>query len=274
MTNSGEIKQIARNKLAGNWGKAIAISAIYIAIVYALSYCSAFIENITLNTPILNYGTKLIFTIILLPLSFGFISTMVKLLNGKNPAYTTVINDAFLNASKTVGIFLRTLVKILLPAVIVILAALAILYLTTQYFPISWDTLFGYLLFLAFLYIVSGIAIAIISLPYSLATYALANNNELTSKEALEQSISLMEGNKWNLVKLMLSFIGWFILIALAVGIITNYAPSIFEDLTEAVASIVILPYIIASISVFYDELNDVKVEVVEKEVKDENEDA
>lgn len=270
MTNSGEIKQIARNKLAGNWGKAIAISAIYIAIVYALSYCSTLIENVTLNTPILNDAAKIIFTIILLPLSFGFISTMIKLLNGKNPAYTTVINDSILNASKAVGIFFRTLLKILFPAIIVILAAVAIVYLTTQYFPVSWDTLFGYLLFLAFLYVVCGIIIAIVSLPYSLATYALANNNELTSKEAIDQSVSLMEGNKWNFVKLMLSFIGWFILIALAVGIITNYAPSMFEDLTEAVASILILPYIIASISVFYDELNDVKVEFVKTEEQDE----
>lgn len=275
MIKSGEIRQIARNKLAGNWGKAIAISAIYIAITYAISYCSTWIENVTTNTPILNDAAKIIFALLLLPLSFGYVSTMVKLLNGKNPAYTNVINDGILNASKAIGIFFRTLLKIIFPSVLVILAAVAIFYLTTQYFPVSWDTLGGYLIYIIFLYIVCTVIIAIISLPYYLATYALANNNELTSKEALEQSISLMEGNKWSLAKLMLSFVGWFLLIGLAVGIITNYAPAVVKDLVEAIASILILPYIIASVAVFYDELNDVKVEVANtEEVKEENEDA
>lgn len=266
MINSGEIRQIARNKLAGNWGKAIAIAAIYIAITYALSYCSTLIGNLTTNTPILKDAATIIFAILLLPLSFGFVSAMVKLLNGKNPAYTTVINDGILNASKAVGIFFRTILKILFPSILVILASVAILYLTAQYFPLSWDTLGGYLILLFFLYFICGIIIAIISLPYALASYALANNNELTSKEAVEQSISLMEGNKWNFVKLMLSFVGWFLLIVLTVAVITNYTPTVIHDLVEAVASIVILPYIISSVAVFYDELNDITVEVVKKE--------
>lgn len=270
MTKSNEIKQIARNKLAGNWPKAFAITAIFVAINLILSYGSNLIENVTTNTPILFYAAKIIFAIILLPVSFGYISSIIKLINGKNPEYTEIINDSILNSSKAVGIFFRILLKILVPAIITIIAAIAIFFLSTQYLPLSWDTLGGYLLLVVFLYIVSIVVIAIIALPYALSNYALANNNELSAKEAVEKSIALMDGNKWNFFKLLLSFIGWFLLLGIIVAIIQNYAPAVLEDLIQSVATIFLLPYVISSIAVFYDELNDVKVEVVDTNKKEE----
>ena len=269
MIKSNEIKQIARNKLAGNWGKAISISAIYVAITFALSYCSTLIQNLTLDTPILYYSAQIIFALVLLPLSFGFISTMIKLLNGKNPSYTTVINDAVLNSSKAIGIFFRTFLKIFIPSVLVIIGAVAIFFLVSKEFPLNWNTLGGYLLLLILLYIISAIIIFILTLPYVLSSYALANDNTLSAKEAIEQSIDLMNGNKWNFVKLFISFIGWFILICIVISLVQNYAPSVFKDLVQALGSIFILPYIISSISVFYDELNDTKVETAETIEKD-----
>ena len=81
------------------------------------------------------------------------------------------------------------------------------------------------------LYIVAIILIAILSIPYVLSTYALANNNELSSKEALEKSIDLMNGNKWNFVKLMFSFLGWLILVAIIVIGIQKFVPNILISL-------------------------------------------
>lgn len=264
MMKSGEIRQIARNKLTGNWAKAFAMSAIFVAINLVLSYCASLIENVTTNTPILYYAAEIIFSLLLLPVSFGYISSIIKLINGKEPAYTEMINDAIMNSSKAIGIFFRIILKILIPSIIVIVATLSVLYLTYKQFPLNWDTLGGFLLLILFLYVVAIIVVAILALPYSLANYALANDNNLSSKEALEKSIALMDGNRWNLFKLLLSFMGWIILIGIVVGVAQNYAPAILQNLIDAIGTILILPYVISSIAVFYDELNDVRVEVVD----------
>lgn len=261
MIKSSEIKQIARNKLAGNWRKAIGITAIFVAITLAFNYCSLLIQNITTKTPILYYAAQIIFTLLLLPVSFGFISAIIKLLHCKKTEYTTIINDAILNSSKAIGIFFRTFLKIIIPSALTIIGAVAIFLLFYKELPQSLNSLGGYLLLLVFLYIVSMVIIAILALPYSLSTYALANDNTLSSKEAVEKSISLMDKNKWNFVKLVLSFVGWFILIEIATHILQNYTPEIFKDLIESIGYIFILPYLISSISVFFDELNDVKVD-------------
>ena len=274
MIKSSEIKQIARNKLSGNWIKAFAITVIFIAINLAISYCSLLIKNLTTNVPILYYSSQIIFALIVLPVSFGFISTMVKLLNGKKPAYTTIINDALLNCSKSIGIFFRIFLKMLIPSLILILALVAIFFLLTQIFPLNADSLGSYLLLLFLFYFLAIIAILLLSLPYVLSTYVLANNTELSSKEAINKSIELMDGNKWNFIKLILSFLGWIIIIGLITAIIQNYAPEILKDLIQSIGIIFILPYIISSISIFYDELNDTTVEVVNTDkTENKNED-
>ena len=262
MIKSSEIKQIARNKLSGNWIKAFAITVIFVAINLAISYCSLLIKNLTTNVPILYYSSQIIFALIVLPVSFGFISAIVKLLNGKNPAYTTIINDALLNFSKAIGIFFRIFLKMLVPSLVIILALVAIFFLLTQVFPLNADSLGTYLLLLFLFYFLALIAIILLSLPYVLSTYVLANNTELSSKEAINESIALMDGNKWNFIKLLLSFVGWIIIIGLATAIIQNYSPEILKDLIQSIGIIFILPYIISSIAIFYDELNDTTIEV------------
>lgn len=264
MINSGEIKQIARNKLSGNWAKAFSVTAIFVAINLIISYCSVLIRNITTEIPILYHLALIIFALITIPLSFGFISSIVKLLNGKNISYTTIIDDALLNTSKTIGIFFRTFFKMLIPSIIVIFGCISIFFLVTHVLPFNITSLAEYILLIFILYIVAIILIAILSIPYVLSTYALANNNELSSKEALEKSIDLMNGNKWNFVKLMFSFLGWLILVAIIVIGIQKFVPNILKTLIESLGSLAILPYIISSIAVFYDELNDVKIETVD----------
>ena len=66
------------------------------------------------------------------------------------------------------------------------------------------------------LFIIPGI---IAAYRYAMAPYLLAENPELTAKEAIEQSKALMAGEKWRLFCLQLSFIGWYLLGALALGV-------------------------------------------------------
>lgn len=268
MINSSEIKQIAKNKLSGNLGKAYSITAIFIVINLVISYLSTLIQNITVEIPFIQIVTYIIFILITLPISFGFISSIVKLLKGENPSYTNIINDALLNASKTIGVFFRILLKMLIPSVIVIFICIALFFLITK---IASFTISEYLLIIFSLFILAILIIAILSIPYSLSIYALANNNKLSAKEAVNQSIDLMNGNKWNFAKLIISFSGWLILISLIILIFEKHTPDIFKMLIESLGSLLILPYIISSIAVFFDELNDVKIEVVNTNENTEN---
>lgn len=73
-----------------------------------------------------------------------------------------------------------------------------------------------YTFFWTLLFIVPGI---LAKYSYSMTDYILADNPELTASEAIEQSKSVMYGNRWRLFCLEFSFIGWNILAALTLGI-------------------------------------------------------
>ena len=66
------------------------------------------------------------------------------------------------------------------------------------------------------LFIIPGI---VKSLSYSMAYYIMLDNPEYTWRECLDESQKMMKGHKWQLFCLYLSFIGWYILGALALGV-------------------------------------------------------
>jgi len=67
------------------------------------------------------------------------------------------------------------------------------------------------------LLIVPGI---IMSLAYSMSYFILIDNPELAPNEARKQSIKLMKGYKWKLFCLRFSYIGWYLLSILTLGIL------------------------------------------------------
>ena len=54
---------------------------------------------------------------------------------------------------------------------------------------------------------------------YAIIPYILADDPEISSKEAFKKAKQMMKGNKWRLFKLNLSFIGWAILCIFTLGI-------------------------------------------------------
>ncbi len=73
-----------------------------------------------------------------------------------------------------------------------------------------------YVLLWSLLLIIPGI---IASYSYAMTGYILAENPELTASEAIDRSKQMMEGNRWRLFCLQISFIGWSILASLTLGI-------------------------------------------------------
>ena len=69
----------------------------------------------------------------------------------------------------------------------------------------------------SFLLIVPGV---IAGYSYSMSFYVLRDNPNIKPNEARNISIAMMQGHKWQLFCLHLSFIGWFLLSILTLGIL------------------------------------------------------
>lgn len=78
------------------------------------------------------------------------------------------------------------------------------------------------------------------SYAYSMSGFILAENSEMTSKEAMKVSEKMMAGNKWRLFCLQFSFIGWQLLCILSLGI----------------GFLWLTPYMNAATAAFYDEIS------------------
>lgn len=113
------------------------------------------------------------------------------------------------------------------------------LYIITNFFVFLWSLLL----------IIPGI---IKAFSYSMASFILADNPELTAREALEESKRIMEGHKFDLFVLQLSFFWWYLLVAITFGI----------------AYVYVVPYFEATMTNFYNEIKDKKIEA---EVIDNN---
>lgn len=58
---------------------------------------------------------------------------------------------------------------------------------------------------------------------YSMTFYILAENPDMTATEAINESKRMMDGHKWELFVLMLSFIPWFLLMFITLGLAGIY---------------------------------------------------
>lgn len=88
------------------------------------------------------------------------------------------------------------------------------------------------------LFVIPGI---IKSYEYAIIPYILADNPEISSKDAFKLANQMMKGNKWRLFKLQFSFIGWLLLSILSCGIGVMF----------------LIPYINAANAEFYQELKN-----------------
>ncbi len=103
-------------------------------------------------------------------------------------------------------------------------------YLSTvkvMFFRMLYTTLWS------FLFIIPGI---VKGLEYFLIPYLMAENPNLSKERAFEISRRTMEGEKWNLFVLQLSFIGWYLLGVLAC----------------CVGTVFVVPYEVATYTEFY----------------------
>lgn len=222
---ASETRKLAREALSGKWGKAVLVSLVYFIIIFVISFALSFIP---VAGPILQY-------VIEIPLTFGFIATLIKLKRGEEITYTEFFNTGFNNFASSWKVTLWSIVKMLVPIIFIIISyVIIIIGFGTSYVGLSvapsihtGDTsaytltgagaLMG--IFGIILLIISLIWIIIKSYLFKAIYFILFNNPDMQAKEIVEESARVMKGNRWKFFCLDLSFIGWFILCSFTFGI-------------------------------------------------------
>ena len=94
------------------------------------------------------------------------------------------------------------------------------------------------------LFVIPGI---IKAYSYSMSTYILADNPTMNQGDARKASIEMMKGHKWELFCLHFSFIGWYLLTGLTLGILGLW----------------VTPYTQTATAAFYENLKNQAADVV-----------
>ena len=238
MRNASSFRQQAREALSGNWP-----TAIITTLVAGLLGGSLFVQqtgmnivttsqqtmqnqDIQYNLPDGGYGTNVLLGAAVFSGSLILIISLIQFLVGGFVSLGLIQFNMNLIDKKPVDFM-----DIFSKSDMFVKALFLRLRLTV--FTFLWTLLF----------IIPGI---IKSYSYSMSGFIMTENPEISSKEAMEVSMKMMSGNKWRLFCLQLSFIGWYILGAMACGI------GIFF----------VQPYVNAAIAGFYDDVSRNPIEM------------
>ena len=172
-------KNRALASLEGKWSKAVIATLIYLIIAMGLNW--------TITTPMGNdltkvYSTSCIWTLLCLPLAWGFVVYFLRLIRNEDLGY----GHLFDGYKDFVRIFLAEL-------------------LTNILMTIGFCAL-----------IIPGI---IVGAGLVMTPFILKDDPTIDAIDAMKKSWELTNGHKADLVWLFLSFIGWIILCCLTLGI-------------------------------------------------------
>lgn len=186
MKSNQYYKNEALSALRGNWANALVATIIFLALTLFFSSNDAinsYYQRIVIN-PFIGYSLSFISLFVLLPLAAGYSNSMRVLLETGDNRLT---NNSF---SLGFGNWLHVVWGMILSTIYIFL----------------WTLLL----------IIPGL---IKSYSYALTPYILVEHPEMSANEAIEESMRLMDGHKFDLFYLQLSFIGWAILSILSLGL-------------------------------------------------------
>lgn len=254
-----EIKKSAKLNLKGSYLKCASASLIYFIIITVLSYLLNLI-NVKLEKHIVPLTLiQAIFGIISIVLSYGLISNILGLSQSKTNSITKFIDNSILNFGKYVKIIFHILIRILIPLAIFLLC---LFYLTGTL--IAYSNKVNFLCFyynllpLAIIITIAGFCLFMyFALNYTLVAYIANSEKDLKPKEIVLKSAKLMKGQKWNYIFLILSFFGWFLLLAVVMYILGYFIDSSWLAPIMIVFYTLIRPYIVESESIFLESLGN-----------------
>lgn len=214
MKTNQDYKNAALDALRGNWAPAVLMTLLYMVIILVCSSEGLFKPSAEAVAWELSGASFLVSIFILGPISFGYANTCRKLYEqGDADMVSNLFHISFENYWHVVWTFLLMVIKIFLWTLLLIIPG-----------------------------IVKGLA-------YAMTPFILRDHPELSASEAIRRSEQMMQGHKFDLFYLELSFIGWIILACITLGL----------------GFLWLEPYMETSVAAFYNDLKG--QQVVEAEI-------
>ena len=208
MKQNQDYKNEALKALSGSWPHSLVATIIYLAILSFLAMPSYMISFGITFPSYISEGSGIIFILIVYPMALGFTNSFRLLYEtGDNRLTRNAFSLGFDN-------WIHNVLGMLL----------------TDVFIVLWSLLF----------LIPGI---IKCFSYAMTPYILVEHPEMSVNKAIDESIYLMDGHKFDYFYLALSFIGWIILSIMSFGI----------------GFIWLIPYMQTTMAAFYADLKKEK---------------
>lgn len=208
MKQNQDYKNEALKALSGSWPHSLVATIIYLAILSFLAMPSYMISFGITFPSYISEGSGIIFILIVYPMALGFTNSFRLLYEtGDNRLTRNAFSLGFDN-------WIHNVLGMLLTSVFIFL----------------WSLLF----------LIPGI---IKCFSYAMTPYILIEHPEMSVNKAIDESIYLMDGHKFDYFYLGLSFIGWIILSIMSFGI----------------GFIWLIPYMQTTMAAFYADLKKEK---------------
>ncbi len=222
-THNRDLMQLARASLQGQWAIAIGAALLYQVVISGVQFVP--------------YLGAIVVLLIAGPMLFGFNRFFIQVARKESPDIGRLF-DGFKFFGKSLGAYLLMVLFMILWSLLAVLpgivAAIAI--------PAMQHSSANAILWIPIL-IAAGILCILpiirASLAYSQIFYILSDNPSTGAYEAMELSISMMDGLKWKFFCLGFRFIGWSLLCLLTCGI----------------GFLWLYPYIMTSYAHFYEDI-------------------
>lgn len=251
-----EIRSLEKTKLEGRALTCSISCLLYYFITLIFTYLIKFLSLKVPNAA--DIILQIIFGIISLPLGYGITSNIIKLSDSKTNSVTKFLDDFVLNFGNYIKLMMFQFIRLLIPIVLCILSILNLIgtltaYVNKQNFLCFSQDLLPFSILL--------VVVTVIIFIYFLLNYAIVNyiffktDKKNNSKQILDDSKENMKGHKFDFIRLILSFIPYFLFVAIITLITLRFLGQEYIMPLMIVLYTIIKPHITISGLMFSEEI-------------------
>lgn len=250
------IHEEAKRCIKNNFWKLLFITLINALISIAFTKIS---ENF--ETSIFKIVFLIFSYIITIPLSYGVVVSYMKSSNNESFTVFDFISDGLKSFKRIWAVFGRTVLKLIIPVIILIIACFIsiVLFSFAVFNAFSGGSSTGTIeiIISAALIIASTVFYIAKAISYSLTSYILYDNPDLSAKEIVEESAIMMKGNKMSLIKVAFYVVVLYAILfaasVLIMYLVPNFVGPLIAIALMIAATIVLLPYSMGLQIAFYN---------------------
>lgn len=214
MYNRKEFKKQAKQLMKGSAPHFMLVTLVYYLLTSALSLVASQVTSLVgLDAGVPAFFLSILITLFGYVMTIGFSNYALRLSRRQETGLRSLF-DSFSYAGRSIGVTLLTALYTFAWTMLLMFGFAILVAIVTLAFGAEELKAVAVILTVV-LYLVLLVLIALISMRYTMAPFALVEAPELGVNAAVRRSVQIMRKNKGKLFMLLLSFVGWELLVAL-----------------------------------------------------------